>query len=59
LRPTHYEASLTFRVTRACRDYIVEQSKIESITMTQFLRDVVLAHHEARRQHVEPKLPSS
>jgi hypothetical protein len=59
MRPTLYEASLTFRLTRACRDYIIEQAKIKSMTMTEFLRDVVQADREAQRQHVEQKPPSS
>jgi hypothetical protein len=59
LRPTLYQDTITFRLTRACRDYIIEQAKIESITMTQFLRDVVLAHREARMQHVERTTKSS
>lgn len=59
MRPTLYQETITFRLTRTCRDYIIEQAKIESITMTEFLRDVVQAHRAARMRHVERELPSS
>jgi uncharacterized protein (DUF1778 family) len=44
LRQQKYQETITLRLTRAARDYIVARAKIERITMTQFLRRILLAH---------------
>jgi hypothetical protein len=50
LRPTHYPRSLTFRLTKGWRDYILEQAETAGTTLTQVVRDALLAHREAQKR---------
>lgn len=45
MRPKTYRKSITFRLTDAGRDYIAETAKLQRVSMTQFLRNLLRVHH--------------
>jgi len=59
LREAVYEQTITFRLTKGWREYIVGAAEAEGSSLTKVVRDALLAHREARKQHVEPKPRSS
>jgi uncharacterized protein (DUF1778 family) len=59
LKEAVYEQSVTVRLTNAWKDYIVGAAEAEGSTLTQVVRDALLAHREARKEHVDSKQQSS
>ena len=46
MRPKTYRKSITFRLTDVGRDYIAETAKLQRMSMTQFLRNLLRVHHQ-------------
>jgi hypothetical protein len=44
LREKIYPKTITFRLTRSARNYIIQRAKLEDTTMTRFLRKIVFEH---------------